>query len=1095
MAYHLIQSPRLEDLITHHVSCFLGQNLFDKSQLVVVQNQQTADWLNYTIARQNNILMGFSCQLTEQAFRQLALGFSPIRIATGYDAETEKMSRPFLFDDDLQLLIYQKLQQNLDQTDLRFIQEYLAKIPSRMKDIRLWGLAHDTAQWFAQYARSSRVLMQAWRLGQSPQCPSDKETESWQRFLWFNILGGQNPTYNLLGDWLDRVMQDKLSYAGTIRRVILVGSAFLNEVYLDFLQFLSKDIEIFHFMLEPIAADQIETDRPFLLNHAEMFRQLQHYFAGYPHIKTTTPLRLPAPQSLLGQLQISLYTGHMPTSKSSPDESLRRITCSDEEREVEVLKDMLLHHLDRDPSISLNEIAILAPDINKYSAYIQAIFDRGPQNQHLAYNIIDLDDSADPAFIQASLGLMNLAGGRFSRKEIFDLLDNPLLVQRYAIQAEDRDIWLNFCEETEILLNKNSQQREQQDLGNTSLNTFDHGFLRFLLGQTFGQKDTPVGMTLARISQTTADKISRFIVIVNRLYEDFYDLGQKKMSLSSWLDVVESRLTEHLVGSGPELKSLRNTFAHLRESSSKIASLPHAKTPMSFFVLKEIISDVIRGQKRKVGRYLAHGIVCSSLIPLRALPFKIIIILGLNNGEFPRVSGKKNSDYDLLKTTELQSLIKIHGEKHHLDRYAFLETIFSARQELWFFHQDRDSITGEKLSPSSSLADLELFLSMFLCTEEELDAHQQVFPKSPFNHTLFIDGCVNHSYDAGNLELGKIRNRRQAPNTPVTRESISTGDSVEIDPAIWESAWQDSIKVEELSEFIKSPIEYFFKKILHVDESPSNQIDKTERVDVRYDLQFYKKKKLYEKIIVERLTNVEYITEESPFWQRFLNDEFAQDLKKGSLGRRIFSSRSYNDLRDDFEWISTTINEKGLGLLEGPCVLNDKENGGQFLVPVGYHLDGKEGRLYGKLPNVFVNHNKHAVHCVNLSYDKNPTIGELAVIYTSFILCRLSLPEYSFHVHIFCLKSRNYRHKQFAALDKEKEQALVGLIVRNFLLTSKVAPKISLYQEKGDEDTEKNAEHEARLLRSTQERPAYQHEKELFENLYKKFNDFNSFWL
>ncbi len=1088
MAYHLIRSPKLEDLIAHHHEIFLKKDLFDDSLLLIVQNQQTSDWLSHTLSSTQGILMGFSCQLTEQAFRQLAVGFPLMRNALQLNIETGEMDRPFLFDDDLQLLIYHTIHNCLKQPELNFIRQYTQRILAANPDVYLWNLAREIASWFAQYARSARVLMQAWRYNQIAHAGIDKETETWQRFLWHSIFGGEKPAYNFLGDFLDRIMLSGERYDGHIRRVVLVGSAFLNEVYLSFLHFLSDEIDIYHFMLQPMADNHVHQNLPFLLNHKAMYTQLQNFYAGYPQtqIKTLELEKSPKP-TMLSSLQYSLYYGQIPTQKIKTDYSIRRITCSDEEREVEVLKDMLLHTLDNDENLRLTDIAILAPDINKYAPYIQAVFDRGQTGQQLAYNIIDLHDSADPSFIQASLALMNLTAGRFSRKEIFDLLDNPLLAHRYNIEDEERTLWLNFCDKTQILLSKDAQQREKMGLGQKNINTFDHGFLRFILGQTYGEMDTKLGQTLGAMGQQTAEKIRKFILIVQQIYEDFYPLAEMKKPLYEWLDVIEKRLTYHLSDKRAELKPLRIAFSHLRESCAKMTSLPYGQQPLSYFIAKEIISDVLRRQKRKIGRYLAHGIVCSSLIPLRSLPFKIIVILGLNNGEFPQISSQKNREYDLMQSSSIKAMTKIIAEKQHLDRYAFLETIFSAREQLWLFHQDRDSITGEKLSPSGSLADLELYLQSVLCDEQDFAHHQISFPKSPFSPDLFCSTSKWKSFDTYHLALAKTRQRRKPQIQEEVAWSVFEETLSEPEPTTWLNIWQDHIQVQDLRRFVQSPIIYFFVKILGVDHSILSETEAAEQQNEHYELTFLEQYNLYEELISQAIEMGKDFS-----WHRFINDDRNRRLKEGNISHALFSRQAYTHLEEYAEWISEHLHKLPFGEMQGPCIFHDKQQGKHILAPVPYQIQGKTGIVYGQSPLLFSDHVHKAIHYIHLNTRSNEQKQEemrkystLATDYLHFLLCRLGHSDYTFHSHVFCLKNKEYLPIQFPPIEAKEATNIIYNLSKSFLLSKIIPPYFSGHKIHPTEETQ-----EFTLLNSIKKRALFQHEKELLLSFYSLCNNF-----
>lgn len=1092
MSYHLIRSPRLEDLITHHRDIFLKKDLFDNTLLLIVQNQQTSDWLSHTLARSQSILMDFSCQLTEQAFRQLALGFPQIRKAVQLNEETGEMRQPFLFDDDLQLLIYHTIQNSLEQPQLGFIQDYVRRMDTGDVHVHLWNLSRDIVSWFAQYARSCRPLMQAWRVNRHVNGSIDQETEIWQRFLWHSIFGGDAPAYNFLGDVLDRIMLSKERYDGHIRRVVLVGSAFLSEVYLSFLHFLGKDIDIYHFMLQPIVDDHPNPSLPFLLNHKEMYTQLQNFFSDFPDTKVQTlEIAKTTKECSLGILQHSLYYGQIPQEKIKIDHSIRRITCSDEEREVEVLKDMLLHTLDADENLELTDIAILAPDINKYAPYIQAVFDRGEEGQKLAYNIIDLNDSSDPSFTQAALALMNLAGGRFSRKEIFELLDNPLLVQRYRIQDEDRATWLDFCEKTQIFLGKDAEHRRKMDLGHKNINTFDHGFFRFTLGQTYGEIDTKLGQTVASMGQQTAEKIRNFTLIIQQLYEDFYPLAGMKKPLHEWLDVIEKYLTYHLSDKSTELKPLRVAFSHLRESCAKISDLPYGQQTLSYFIAKEIISDVLRGQKRKIGRYLAHGIVCSSLIPLRALPFKIIIILGLNNGEFPQSVAQKNCEYDLMQSIVIKNMTKINAQKQYLDRYAFLETIFSAREQLWLFHQDRDSITGEKLSPSSSLADLELYLQSVLCHAQDLVDHQVSFPKSPFSPDLFRSTYPWKSFDTYHLSLAKARHSGQIQ---IQQEKLpwSMSEETQDDPqaAIWHSTWQDNIQVHQLQQFAQSPITYFFNKVLGVDHSTLSWTDASERQDEHYELTLLEQYTLYEELISQTIKMGKDFS-----WHRFINDDRNRRLKEGNISHALFSRQTYIRLEEYADWISESLGHLPLGQMSEPCILHDKQDGLHILPPAQYHIQGKTGIIYGQCPLLFKDEDNKKIHYIHLNarateqkQDEMRKYSTLAQDYLYFLLCCLARKEYDFYAHVFCLKDKVYLSVQFAPVEIEEAQNMIDNLSKSFLLSKAEAPYFSIYQTNEPMKEEK----ELIKLNSIKNRLLFKHEKELLLSFYSRCNNFTS---
>ncbi|MCD0217722.1 exodeoxyribonuclease V subunit gamma, partial [Enterobacter hormaechei subsp. steigerwaltii] len=74
--------------------------------------------------------------------------------------------------------------------------------------------------------------------------------------------------------------------------------------------------------------------------------------------------------------------------------------------------------------------------------------------------------------------------------------------------------------------------------------------------------------------------------------------------------------------------------------------------------------------------FLRGGITFCSMVPMRSLPFKVICLLGLNDGDFPR--NTKAAVFDLIA----KHPAKGDRARRDDDRYLFLEALISAREIL-----------------------------------------------------------------------------------------------------------------------------------------------------------------------------------------------------------------------------------------------------------------------------------------------------------------------------------------------------------------------------------------------------------------------------
>ena len=111
---------------------------------------------------------------------------------------------------------------------------------------------------------------------------------------------------------------------------------------------------------------------------------------------------------------------------------------------------------------------------------------------------------------------------------------------------------------------------------------------------------------------------------------------------------------------------------------------------------RRAIEDLVTGR----GQALADGVAVSSLVPMRALPFRVIFILGLGEGRFPSAERPDAMD--------LRAIRRRAGDVSptERDRYAFLEALLCARDRLVLSYVGRDEQTGERLAPSVVVEEL-----------------------------------------------------------------------------------------------------------------------------------------------------------------------------------------------------------------------------------------------------------------------------------------------------------------------------------------------------------------------------------------------------
>jgi exodeoxyribonuclease V gamma subunit len=98
--------------------------------------------------------------------------------------------------------------------------------------------------------------------------------------------------------------------------------------------------------------------------------------------------------------------------------------------------------------------------------------------------------------------------------------------------------------------------------------------------------------------------------------------------------------------------------------------------------------------------FLSGGVTFCELVPLRAIPFRIVVILGMSDDAFPR--GHSAVGFDLMADHPRPGDRTTRND----DRYLFLEALLSARDQLILTVPGRDVRDGRDLPPSVVISDL-----------------------------------------------------------------------------------------------------------------------------------------------------------------------------------------------------------------------------------------------------------------------------------------------------------------------------------------------------------------------------------------------------
>jgi len=625
-------------------------------------------------------------------------------------------------------------------------------------DRRRCQLATQLGPLFEEYAVSRTEMVEAWRTGSKfDRDPVFATTEAWQRALWLAIFGPDGRVARRSQSegqaWLriDEMLATAEAQGALVAealgpRLHLFGASYVAPAFHRMLGLLGRHIDVVFYTLNPCRESWQELqarkalsararpDDPFAL--LDDSPNLPVRLWGRPGRENLRLLGLlpacaledhfaPAQAStLLGRLQNDILDrvgGHAPDPSLRADGSIQVLACPGVRRELEVVAAEIWRCLRADQSLRCNDIAVIVPESRKnaYLSQVSAVFG---ESHDLPHHMVDLPLQSGHRLGTAIELLLNLPFSPFSRKELAPLLTHPAVMRRFP-QARASD-WLRLVDELGIVRGADRRDVEGSYL-DRDLFTWEQGLRRLALGAFMsgagcdGQaavalgEDQVVPVELAPDERTEALGLALLVrsLIADARFAAGIDAPAER-PLAEWLDFIRGMLAAYLVAEDDVEEAL---LARCRAALDELEDGGLRDLPIRYRVAAELASRALLAIPGSRGQYLARGVTVASFVPMRAIPFRVVFVLGLGQGDFPR--GNRRGDLDLREARREPGDVTPREQ----DLYMFLETLLCARDRLVLCYVGRDEVTGVAQPPSPLLLELREILASGYLAPVEVD--------------------------------------------------------------------------------------------------------------------------------------------------------------------------------------------------------------------------------------------------------------------------------------------------------------------------------------------------------------------------------------
>ena len=798
----LHSSNKTENLLEHLAAVIAAAPLTSPfaPEVFLIQSQGMERWLSQQLATRRQVWGNFSFLFPAKFFGDLA---------TKLHSDLQEPA----FDRRLMLWRFEALLRELDGEVYQALRQYLAGDNAELKR---YQLATQLARIFDQYQMLRPDLLQAWQDNRSVY---HDQAERWQAALWRRIVAASGAGHRG-AHWQQAIAKLRNTPPGKFQadlpeRVSVFGVHSLPPLMLDYLNALAAHIDVHLYLLNPVqnywadlpgkrllAQLQTFTGHPLLVRLGQQGREFQQILLEQVEFAFEPSSFEPADaDSVLQHLQNDILANRQPRLTLVADNSLTIHACHSRLREVQVLKNQLLAALEQNPDLQLRDVVVMAPDIQLYAPFISAVFD------DVQHAIADRSLKISNAALAAFISFLRLSQSRFGWQAVLDLLEQPAIYSSFGLTETDLELIRYWLRETHVRWGKSAADKQTQGLPALPQNTWQASLERLFIGYAVGASEDFVDGVLPypHIEGSSAQALGGLNSFLQLCFQASDQLPQAK-TLAEWQPSLKGFADRLLAGCDPlEWQPLYELLAELGEYATV------HNQPLSLAVIIAWLEG--RMDETKSGNGFLRGqLTFCSMLPMRAIPCQVIGLLGMNDGEYPKI--ERHPTFDLLAQHPRLG----DRSRRADDRYQFLEILLSARQQLIVTYIGQSLRDNSQIPPSPIIGEL---LDV-LRDNYGLNNLTTWHPLHPFSPRYFRDDEPSlFSYAAHDLATAR-RIRVEKPAAAPWWQGELAAEPLEV------------IEISELLSFYNHPQRYFLHRQLGV-RLPSLASDADEREPFKLD--------------------------------------------------------------------------------------------------------------------------------------------------------------------------------------------------------------------------------------------------------------------
>jgi exodeoxyribonuclease V gamma subunit len=351
-------------------------------------------------------------------------------------------------------------------------------------------------------------------------------------------------------------------------------------------------------------------------------------------------------------------------------------------RQAEILRDALLHSFSTIPNLQPHEVIVLCADIEAAAPLLRATFEEPltlGTGERVKIPFVVADRTLRETSIGAELAadILSLIGSRFDVDSVVNIATHELVLKNAYMGSGDVDAWLRHIHNTRVRWGLDVQHRKVNglDAPDITAHTWKQLVDRTLLGALLPDAEETMFemgdiVPVPRIDTTEIEALTGFAEVLSVLASLEHD-SQSDMSIDFWCDRIEETLISLCGRSCTDLDDVLAVINKFREAAL-LASAGNQTVAFSEFAF--LVASEISAQSGRQS-LVTGAVTATSFIPLRAVPFRVVCVVGLDDGTMS--IGDSEGD-DLIAMEQLMG----DTDMRTANRRVLLDAVVAASEQL-----------------------------------------------------------------------------------------------------------------------------------------------------------------------------------------------------------------------------------------------------------------------------------------------------------------------------------------------------------------------------------------------------------------------------